>query len=348
MAYNANAHLLAFYKDRVRVSQDVLDLAMNRRNANRDRVRAGLEKDGDPKPSEFVSQGSYAMETMIQSSSEASDIDDGAVFTRESLKGAKGGDKTPADAKEMVRKAAELNAGFKTPPEVRKNCVRVYYNDGFHVDIPVYRCWEENGVVKKQLASTDWVDSAPEDITEWFKKQVGDKSPDQADGRQLRRIVRLLKYWSKSRVTWNLPSGFVLTVLVDESFPVGGWADRDDTALLQVMRGIRATRLFSHQVYRPVTPRDEITNERTRTHVSNLVEQLVAAINELSKLERADCDELMALKALKTVFLTDFWDGRIKELEDGDGNGGGGGGKGGVPPQPKTPIDKRGGTGQYA
>lgn len=347
MAYDANAHLLAFYKDRVRVGQDLLDTAMNRRNANRDRLRAGLEKEGEPKPSEFVSQGSYAMETMIQSESEASDIDDGAVFTKESLKGPKGGDKTPADAKEMVRKAVSLNAGFKTDPQVRKNCVRVFYNDGFHVDIPVYRCWEENGVTKKQLASTDWTDSAPEDITKWFQDKVGEKSPDKADGRQLRRIVRLLKFWSKSRLTWTLPSGFVLTVLVDEQFPIGGWLDRDDTALLHVMRGIRGRCQLNQNVYRPVSPRDEITNDRTRTHVSNMVEQLTPAINELSKLERADCDELMALKALKTVFWTDFWDGRIKELEDGDGNGGGGG-KGGVPPQPKTPVDKRGGTGLYA
>lgn len=347
MAYDANAHLLAFYKERVRVGQGLLDTALQRRNANRDRLKAGLEKDGDPKPSEFVAQGSYAMETMIQSEAEASDIDDGAVFSKESLKGSKGGDRTPADAKEMVRKAVSLNAGFKTDPEVRRNCVRVFYNDGFHVDIPVYRHWEENGVTYKQLASTDWVDSAPEDITAWFKGIVGDKSPDTADGRQLRRIVRLLKFWSKSRLTWTLPSGFVLTVLVDESYPTGGWENRDDMALLQVMRSIYNQRQFSHGVYRPVAPKNEITNDRTRTHVSNMVAQLTPAINELSKLERADCDELMALKALKTVFFTDFWDGRIAELEKGDG-GGGGDGKGGGPAQPKTPIDKRGGTGQYA
>jgi hypothetical protein len=346
MAYDANAHLLAFYKDRVRVGQDLLDTALQRRNANRDRLKAGLEKDGDPKPTEFVSQGSYAMETMIQSESEASDIDDGAVFSKESLKGDRAGDKAPADAKEMVRKAVSLNAGFKTAPEIRRNCVRVFYNDGFHVDIPVYRTWEENGVTHKQLASTDWVDSAPEDITEWFRGIVG-KSPDTADGRQLRRVVRLLKFWSKSRLTWTMPSGFVLTVLVDESYPTAGWENRDDMALLQVMRSIHNQRQFSQSVYRPVAPRDEITNDRTRTHVSNMVTQLTPAINELSKLERADCDELMALKALKTVFFTDFWDDRITELEKGDG-GGGGNGKGGVPPQPKTPIDKRGGTGQYA
>lgn len=344
MAYNANSHLLAFFKDRVRVGQDVLGTAMRRRNANRDRLETGLEKEDKPLPTEFVPQGSYAMDTMIQSETEASDIDDGAVFTKESLKGPKGGDKTPADAKEMVRRAVSLNAGFNSEPEVRKNCVRVFYNDGFHVDIPVYRCWEENGVTTKQLASSEWTDSAPEDITKWFQDRVSSKSPDKVDGRQLRRVVRLLKFWSKSRMTWTFPSGFVLTVLTDEQYPQGGWPDRDDTALLSVMRGIRGRCQFDTSVYRPVAPREEITNDRTRTHVSNMMEQLTPAINELSKLERADCDELMALKALKWVFNTDFWDDRIKELENDDG----GGGKGGVPPQPKTPIDKRGGTGQYA
>ncbi len=37
-----------------------------RRVANRDRLRKGLENAEDPLPIEHVSQGSYAMRTMIQ------------------------------------------------------------------------------------------------------------------------------------------------------------------------------------------------------------------------------------------------------------------------------------------
>ena len=51
----------------------------------------------------------------------------------------------------------------------------------------------------------------------------------------------------------------------------------------------------------------------------------------------------MALKALKSAFYTDYFDARIKEIEDG---GGGGNGKGAA--TPKQPIDKRGGSGLYA
>jgi len=354
MAYDANKHLRNFQHSRVYANPELLELARNRRKANRDRLVKGLIDEDEPKPLEFVEQGSYSMKTMVRSENEASDIDDGVVFKREDLKGPKGGDKGSKEAKEMVCKALCKHSKFKTDPEVRGNCVRVYYDDGFHVDIPVYRTWEENGVTLKQLASNngDWKDSAPEDITDWFSKQVADKSPEKVGSRQMRRIVRLLKYWSKSRVSWTMPSGFVLTTLVDEVYPWQGWIDRDDQALLNVMRSIRNNRQYgNHSVFRPVNPRDEITNDRTRTHVANLCEQLKGAIDELSKIESQDCDELTALKALAWVFCTDFWDDRIKELESGNGGGGGSGGGGNkttVPPEPKRPIEKKGGIGQYA
>lgn len=343
MTYDANKHLVSFHDDRVFVTEAEQGTYRARRKANRDRLKAGLEKDNEPQPSEHVQQGSYAMETMVKSETETSDIDDGAVFTRESLKGDRGGDKSPFDSKEMVRKALASGAAFKTPPEVRSNCVRVFYNDGFHVDVPVYRSYEENGVSVKELASSTWVTSKPEDITNWFKGQVTDKSPDTTNGRQMRRVVRLLKYWSKSRSSWNMPSGFVLSVLADEAYQIGGWKDRDDQALLAVMRQIKNRISIDEKVYRPVSPRDEITSARTYSRIQKMKDELGAAISELSRIERSDCDELMALKALKSVFYTDYFDARIQELEEG---GGGGGAKGAA--TPKQPVDKRGGSGQYA
>ena len=343
MTYDANKHLVSFHDDRVFVTEAEQATYRSRREANRARLKAGLEKDKEPQPSEHVQQGSYAMYTMVNSETETSDIDDGAVFTRESLKGDRGGDKTPSDAKEMVRKALASGTTFNNPPEVRGNCVRVFYNDGFHVDVPVYRSYEEGGKNFKELASSSWVASKPEDVTDWFKGQVAAKSPDIVKGRQMRRVVRLLKYWSKSRSSWKMPSGFVLSVLTDEAYQTGGWAERDDQALLAVMRQIKNRVTYDEKVYRPVEPRDEITSNRTDSRIQKLRDELDGAISELSKIERADCDELMALKALKSAFYTDYFDARIKEIEDG---GGGGNGKGAA--TPKQPIDKRGGSGLYA
>lgn len=361
MSYNANDHLVQFHGARIFVNDDALSLARQRREANRDRLKRGLEAAKEPQALEHVAQGSYAMSTMVQAESESSDIDDGVVFSREALKGSRGGDRTANDAKEMVRAAVTSTGDFKTPPEVRGNCVRIYYADGFHVDMPVYRKHEENGTTHKELASTGtWKASAPEDITTWFKGQVTAKSPDDTNGRQMRRMVRLLKAWSKSRTSWSMPSGFILSVLVDEQYYSNqSWKDRDDLALLYVMRAIRNRLQSNEKVYRPVSPREEITGDSTLGRIRKLRDELEYAIAELSKIERADCDELMALKALKTMFFTDFFDGRIKEIEDGDGGdgggkgggGNGGGGNGGgrsASVVPTSPVKKQGGSGQYA
>jgi hypothetical protein len=345
MSYDANKPINEFHNERIFVAEASKQTARDRREANRRRLENGLTANEDPQPEKFVVQGSYAMHTMVQSEVETSDIDDGAVFARSSLKGPRDGDKTANEAKEMVRKALSVKDEFKTPPEVRKNCVRVYYNDGFHVDIPVYRTFEEDGRTKKEIASAgEWKTSDPEDITNWFNDAVTSKSPDETNGRQLRRIVRFLKYWSKSRSSWAMPSGFIISVLTEEIYPHQGWTDRDDQALLAVMRGIRNRLLFKERVDRPVDPKEEITNDQSLSRVRNMRDELKGAIDELSKIERSDCDELMALKALKSVFYSDFWDKRIKELEDDSGSGN----SGKLPAEPKQPVDKRGGTGQYA
>lgn len=345
MSYDGNKHLTDFHNERVFVDDTSLQTARDRREANRKRLKNGLTANGDPQPDEFVQQGSYAMHTMVQSEVDTSDIDDGAVFSRSSLKGSRDGDKSANEAKEMVCKALSAKDEFNTPPEVRKNCVRVYYNDGFHVDIPVYRTYEEDGKTRKELASAGaWKASAPEDITNWFNDSVTIKSPDNTNGRQLRRMVRLLKFWSKSRSSWAMPSGFIISVLANEAYPHQGWVDRDDQALLAVMRAIRNRLLLQETVFRPVDPREEITTEQSLSRVRKMRDELKSAIDEFSKIERADCDELMALKALKSVFFTDYWDKRIKEIEDDSGSGN----SGKLPAVPKQPVDKRGGTGQYA
>ena len=119
-----------------------------RRDTNRQRQRDGLRRDGEPAPSGFQSQGSYAHRTMVQQPDKDYDIDDGTYFGKDDLKGPRGGDKTARDAKEMVRKALHDDR-FNKPPEVRTNCVRVYYSAGYHVDVPVYRKVTTTGFLRR-------------------------------------------------------------------------------------------------------------------------------------------------------------------------------------------------------
>jgi hypothetical protein len=76
-------------------------------------------------------------------------------FNKSDLVASGGTDKSAAAAKEVVRKAV-YDDKFKQAPESLKNCVRVYYDAGFHVDVPVYRTFEKDGKEVYELASSDW------------------------------------------------------------------------------------------------------------------------------------------------------------------------------------------------
>ena len=128
----------AYHNQDVTLPKTEQDKMGNRRNSNRERLRKGLEKAGKPGPIEFVAQGSYAMKTMVRDPDNDYDIDDGVYFRKEDLAGPRGAGMTSLQARQPVRNAVD-DGRFKQAPEVRSNCVRIYYEAGYHVDLPVYR-----------------------------------------------------------------------------------------------------------------------------------------------------------------------------------------------------------------
>lgn len=357
--FDCHAQLLSYFCNRVRLTEAQKDVMRERRDANQRRLARGLAGAGKPLPLYFVKQGSYAMHTMVQSEMGSSDIDDGAVFAKEDLVGERGAGLSALQARQRVRDAI-YDRSFKQAPEVRNKCVRVYYNDGFTVDVPVYRATTDAlGNLVLELAATDWIASDPKAVTEWFNTQVTDKSPDRADGCQMRRLVRLLKAWSKSRSSWSLPSGFILSVLTDENYPHQDSAlqDRDDKALVTVMEAIASRLAWNLTVAHPVVPGTFITKSAYDANMVQLRQRLDEAVRSLAPLRRSDCNELVALKAWRTVLATDYFDARIDELERAEqeaakaraAQASGGpeivtGGRS----EPAAPFDKRGHEGRYA
>jgi hypothetical protein len=343
---DTNQDLLNYFLDEVQLKEDQKQKMRDRRNANRTRLRKGLLNAKKPAPHAFVIQGSYAMHSMVQANAETSDIDDGVAFMKADLVGPRGGDYTPLEAKRMVRDALD-DGSFTKAPEVHTNCVRIFYNDGFNVDVPVYRKETTVAGFQYELASSEWKKADPEAVTSWFNKNVNDKSPDSSNGRQMRRLVRLLKAWGKSRASWNMPSGFILSVLVNETFfKNGNWLDRDDRAFLYVLTQIYNRVCSNRQVMRPVEPYESITKTQDDANMRELRDRLKDAIATLSVLEEPDCDRSKALKAYRTLFCTEYFDEEIAELEKLEkqsaalitvtGN------------EPKAPFIKKGGEGSYA
>ena len=293
-----------YHADRVVLTERQRADLRERRDANRRRVEKGLEANGDPVPEEFVIQGSYAMRTTIQEPDNDYDIDDGAVFSEESLEGARGADMSALDARKMVREAAD-DGSFKRAPEIKPNCVRVFYNDGPHVDVPVYRRLTDSDDF--ELAGPDWKASDPKGVNSWFKDCL-DRYCD-AGRTQYPQVVRLLKSFCKNRPSYALPSGFVLTVLSEECYY--GADDRLDRAARDTLVSVRDRLRSDLTVRHPVVDEwliDSDDDSKTR----KLRELLETAAKDLDVLSRPNCTRSMALKAWKKVFHTDYFDDEIE------------------------------------
>nr|WP_133366495.1 hypothetical protein [Qipengyuania sediminis] len=285
----------------------------DRRNANRDRLCKGLAKSDDPDPDEFFSQGSYAMKTMIQDVDNDYDIDDGVYFLADDLVGARGAALTALEARHMVRDA--LNDGrFKQAPEVRPNCVRVYYDAGYHVDIPVYRVTVTETVFGDEerlyelACASGWKRSDARDVTAWYAKA----REASADGAQLRRITRQLKAFARSRGSWRgrSLSGFAITKLVTERYR---YAEREDGALYDTMVAIRDRLDLWLEIDHPVTPNETITSGPDDSKAKFFRGKLSEAIDALEPLFGSDCTRKEALACWDKAFATTFFGERQEE-----------------------------------
>lgn len=308
--FDCSKDVRAYHDQEVTLPRSEQDAMRDRRNTNRTRLRNGLEKAGKPKPNEFVKQGSYAMKTMCRDPENDYDIDDGVYLHKADLVGARGAELTSLQARWMVRDAID-DGKFKRAPEVRSNCVRVFYEKGYHVDLPVYRRVVTETMFGEQVhyelaASSGWKRSDARDVSDWYE----DQRAASADGIQLRRINRDLKKYARSRRSWrgSLLSGFGISVLTTEEFCAN---DREDRALYDTMVAIRDRLNLNLEVAHPVTPGDTITSGPDDAKARCFREKLTEAIDTLAPLFDADCTREKALKCWDKVFATTFFSERL-------------------------------------
>lgn len=312
--FDCSKDVIAHHDDKVTLPQDERTHMRDHRDANRERLKRGLKNANKAAQREFVSQGSYGMKTMTQHPELDYDIDDGVYFDKEALVGPRGAEMTALQARQFVRDAVD-DGSFARPPEVRNYCVRVYYAKGYHVDMPVYRrivYRDARGDLYyyHELASTEWKRSDARDVTEWFEAENNTQSPDTINGRQLRRIVRHIKKFARSRESWKgqILSGFGITKLVTERYR--GNASREDIALYETMKAIRDRLNWSLEIFHPVTPNETITKDAKDARARFLRDRLSEAIGTLAPLFESGCSRANALKCWDRVFATTFFSDR--------------------------------------
>jgi hypothetical protein len=312
--FDCSNDVISHHDEKVTLPQAERTQMRERRDSNRERLRRGLKNASKPAPREFVSQGSYGMKTMTQHPESDYDIDDGVYFDKDALDGQRGGRMSALQARQFVRDALD-DGSFSRPPEVRNNCVRVYYVAGYHVDMPVYRriVYEDargDLYYYYELASTHWKRSDARDVTKWFEEQNNNQSPDTINGRQLRRIVRQIKKFARSRESWKgqILSGFGITKLVSECYI--GDANREDIALYETMKAIRDRLNWSLEISHPVTPNETITKDAKDARARFLRDRLTEAISTLAPFFGSGCTRANALKCWDRVFATTFFSDR--------------------------------------
>lgn len=311
--FDRHKQLNEYYNNHVRLNSTERNKLAGYRDTNLVRLNTGLDKlselDGRTYayPKESCNQGSYAMHTLNQHPDNDYDIDVAIIFHKDDLPS------SPLDARRRIEAALRhVSANFAKEPEARTNAVTVWYAEGYHIDFAIYREYINDwGRTIVEHAGPSWTSRHPADITNWFNETVNSLSPSKdygatVDPGQVRRVVRLLKAFSRSRESWSLPGGLIISALVAEVY----CADyhRDDVALYNTMIAIRNRLLGSTTIYNPVDTTQLLTSKAKDKHqVERLRDKLGETIGNLSALFNSDCTESQAQSAWYSVFQHSYW-----------------------------------------
>ncbi|MDP3495727.1 MAG: hypothetical protein Q8R82_21680 [Hyphomonadaceae bacterium] len=314
LQFDLSAELLSFHDQYVKLDDIAKKKLAEVRDTNLQRIRDGLGDLSRPVFKDWRNQGGYAMETVVNDPAGESnhDIDVAVIFEKDDL---------PAGAlaaRQRVRDAILKRANkFLDEPEARTNAVTVWYADGYHLDFAVYRRAEDIfGNITYEHASTDWVTRDPDEVTRWLNKAVDDKSPaaglllaPKVRVRQLRRIVRLVKWFCRSRTSWNLPGGMIASALVVECYRAD--PDRDDVALYNTLTALKARLDGDCRVYHPLGGGRELTGkQKYLTQVEKLRDRLGDHLPKLNQLFAQGCSREQARGAWDWIFNHTFWAGK--------------------------------------
>lgn len=303
--FNCHSKLNEYYADYVRLTEDQKKRLAELRDLALDRVTEGLEKLGEENNRTYetydraVNQGSYAMHLNVQDANDDYDIDVALIFKEDDLP------TTALAARQRIADALNMvSNGFQKPPEARTNAVTIWYADGPHVDLALYR---ETGDGLEH-AGAEYAKRDPAEVQDWWEKELERLSPKDGavEKQQLRRVVRWVKAFARSRPSWRLPGGMILTTLVVECFKSD--RDRDDVALRQTLKALLARLKISTEVYSPVDSSSLLTkNEETKGQVRRLKTRLDEQLPKLDVLDGAKVTETEALKAWGKFFRHKPW-----------------------------------------
>jgi len=319
--FDTHKQLNVFYDEHVRLGSVRRAELEERRDSCLERLKEGLVRLSEERRRSYpgfvrtYTQGSCAMHTLNQHPKGDYDIDVAVVFKSEDLPS------SPLRARQRVADAlrSTLN-NFATKPRARTNAVTVWYTKGHHVDLAIYReTTDFLGHSCLEHAGSEWRRREPMEVNNWFAQRVKELSPDESSGAtvqpgQFRRVVRLVKAFARSRVSWKLPGGMILSALVSEVYQ--SHLHRDDVALVETLFAMRLRLMGSLEVRSPVSPGSILTRKpEIAAQMRRLLQKLEYVLPMTESLRATSCQEFQAMKAWYRVFRHAYWLERAMQLD---------------------------------
>lgn len=298
--YNVDSKLKTFYNKHVVLPKGEKTHLFQLKNLNVDRLKEGIkeynfEKGTNYKIVETITQGSVAMSTVVQNESSDYDIDVAIVFDKDDLP-----EGTTATKNIIANALKKKCKQFNVEPEAKTNCVRISYEEGYHVDFAVYRRIKNFlGDYEYEHCGSEWRKRDPKAITKWFIESNREKEY------KLRIVVRLLKMFCKSRDEWVMPGGLVQSVLMEERFEK---EDRIDKMFYQTIKSVRERLVYNKEVYNPADASQSLKLiKKDDDRLQRLQDRLTTYINKLDVLFEEDCTDKQAVGAWNDFFNHSYW-----------------------------------------
>lgn len=245
----------------IKISKDKTEYLKNSRKAVRDKIRKYFEEELKKKAPKFAQQGSYALKTMVNPIDGEYDIDDGVYLEHLDA------DMTDWPKTETVHNyiVQAIDGHTSSPPIDKAKCVRLVYQNDYHIDFPIYAYSEENDKYFLAIKGDDqWSHSDQQDFKDWFIEKLNH------NGEQLRRLIMYLKAWKDYKAI-KFP-GVAITIIVGNLFVKS--ENRDDIALKNVVQSILSHLQIYRKIEKPVEPYDNVLEGLTENQLDSLIEGL--------------------------------------------------------------------------
>ena len=314
MMFDFSYYLEDFYDNYLVLPKEAKDSLYDKKEINIKRLYDGLaeyniQNNKNYEIEKIVVQGSMAMDTAIQNEEKDFDIDVGVIFDYDSI-----GNLGFREIKNIIKDCflKKWPDQFNSKPEVKKNCVRIVYEEGYHIDFAIYRHIKAYSFYEEyeHAGSNDWNKRDPNSINNWFDKEIDEK------GEKLRKIIRFSKAICKSSHYTEMVGGLIQSVLCAECFCDN---QRLDYSLINTFKQIISRLECISDVFNPTDMSlSLIQTEKHKQQLSNYKELLKSTIKKINELETIGAGFNEASKVWNDVFNCDYWNIKLEESYSGN------------------------------